>query len=117
MFKLFKKRKEKGPKTYTFSTVDISCVGDKYVYEVEADSRAEAFRKLVIWFYGEEHIPRGEVQQEHFTVTRPMQDDFHTEGGMPWWFGRLISGGHGKLWLKLEKYAKDNNIKLKDRET
>lgn len=119
-FDRFKKSKEpekpKGPKTYTFSTTEICSIGDKYEYKIKASSKREAFNLLIQYFYGEKYPGEGVVESKHYNVTQPQKDVF-TYHGMPGWFARRISGwvrnDYTDFQKKLEQYAFENNIKLK----
>lgn len=112
-------------KEYTFETWEAACVGDKYVYTVTASSKDEAFEKLVKYFFGEDMCQP--VKQEHHIIE---YQALRRSGyiGMPYWFHRRI-GGQIYDWVygwfggkrkesyqeKLEEYAREHNIKLKER--
>lgn len=116
IFNFWKKNKSlKKPEKYKFRVHEIIASGDFYEYCVEAESRDEAFKKLVIWFFGNnrENI---KVESRHGEVTMPQHDRFY-HSGMPYWFAKRISGWvseEGKdFQAELEKYCKNNNIQLK----
>lgn len=79
-------------KKYTFSKDVMTCIGDRYTYEVLAESKEEAFKKLVIYFFS----PGGggvhsDIESKHGTLSNPYKDHFSCVG-MPYWFARRISG-------------------------
>lgn len=103
-------------KEFTFSVTDITCIGDKYSYKVKGKNKEEAFKKLVIYFFGELcNMDHNDVKSEHYTVTYPSRDIFKTEL-MPHWFGKRIGGNVGthrgdrSYDERLKKFCKDNNI-------
>ena len=110
-FKKKQKKKEPKPKSYSFTVWETCNVGDWYFYDVEADNKKEAFVKLVKYFYGKEM--NQPVKSDSRTISYPMTNRFgHT--GMPLWFAKLISGGHGEYRCELQKFARENGIELKD---
>jgi len=105
---------EEKPKSFTFSTTEIQSVGDKYEYTVEAESKEEAFKKLIEYFFGEGYPNEG-IKSKHYTVTRPQNYVFDYEN-MPHWFAKRLSGyvrdDDHDYQKELEKYCIDKNIKL-----
>lgn len=117
--KLFKRlfgRNDTGKKTiktFRMSTTDILCVGDKYEYTIEGNTRKEAFNRLVLFFYGKGENKTQPVKQDSFIVSRPYHNDFYCDG-MPDWFGRIISGNsQNGDYEKLKSYAAENNLDIK----
>jgi len=112
---LFKKREAapSTPKEYTFSVLEGTKIGDQYTYTVQANSKKEAFNKLVKYFYGE--FESNSVQSEHKQVHWPNQSVFETN--MPLWFAKRINGqvrdDKNDYQKMLEEYALENNITLK----
>lgn len=100
-------------KEFTFETLEACKVGDKYIYKIQAKNRQEAFIKLVKYFYGD--LPEDEVKSEHLNIHYPNLSTFETN--MPTWFAKRISGyvkeGNYNYQKQLEKFAIDNDIKLK----
>lgn len=119
MFTFFKKKKTNNDlkeKTFKFSTLEAAKVGDLYEYTVKADTREEAFEKLVRWFYEKDgNINSNDIKLEHKNVTYPYHSVFRVEG-MPLWFGKRISGqvrdNNYDYQKKLESYAIKHNINL-----
>lgn len=123
---LFKKAKESlpAPTEYIFETCEAHCVGDYYKYVVKADSKEEAFRKLVEFFYGEGY-PNADIKSSDATVSYPYRSiEYWT--GMPDWFYRILKGeARGprgepaperaeKDRELLKQYCRIHNIKLKN---
>jgi len=105
--------KEVKIKTYEFSTSEANCIGEWYRYRIEAESKEEAFKKLIEFFYGE-NINRP-VKQSSGEVFYPGLSKF-TYDGMPFWFAKLISGDcgpDGSYYKELINYANKYDIKLK----
>lgn len=102
---------------YKFSVTEIIASGDKYEYTVQAESRKEAFDKLVIFFFGENsHEVNQAVTSKARTVHATHSDRFYYTG-MPRWFAKRLSGQireEGRDYQKdLQKYCINNNITLK----
>jgi hypothetical protein len=97
-------------KEYKFRLHEIVAAGGFYEYYIEAESRDEAFKTLVNWFYGDS---TGDVKQKTGTVHMPQHDRFYWEG-MPEWFARRISGQVATDKVdyeqKLLDYCNENNI-------
>ena len=115
MWNLFKRKIKKEIKQteFVFETHEAVKIGDLYRYTVTADSREEAFKKLVQYFFGENM--NQEVKSEHFETSYP-NDSIFSYKNMPRWFAKRL-GGHIKdkscdYQKELEKYAIDNNIRL-----
>lgn len=114
ILKWFKpKPKETQPKKFTFNVLEAVKIGDKYTYTVEANNEKEALIKLVKYFFGEEFDEK--IESQHYNVTYPNVSTFYTN--MPYWFAKKISGyvkeGKHDYQKELEKFAFENNIKLK----
>lgn len=119
--KLFGKKCTPNKKgVYEFSVMEISAIGDKYVYSVRADNRQDAFVELVRHFYGSDVETSSEINSDCYTVHSPSGDRFKTD--LPMWFARLIGSSYDrdhmglikKDRLKLEQFAKTHNIKLRN---
>lgn len=90
--KLFPKKESKPEQSlreYKFELSQADCVGDLYKYTVQADSKAEAFEKLVRYFL---EYMGNEVKQEHRTVVYPYKSE-HYSIGLPDWFVTYLNGG------------------------
>lgn len=119
LFNIFKNKEKpvpapETPKKFTFDVMEAVKVGDRYQYTIEADTRHEALVKLVKYFFGEESYQ--EVKSQHFNVTYSGCSSFVTN--MPYWLAKRISGyakeGDRDYHKELQKFAIDNNIKLKE---
>ena len=117
IFKWFKKLKpeikEETQKEFKFDTLEAFKIGDMYTYTVKAETREEAFIKLVKYFFGEEH--NQDIKSLHQEVTWPYDSVFRTN--MPFWFAKRIGGyrkeGRRDYQKELEIFAAEHNIKLK----
>lgn len=111
----FKKEKPKKleQKEFTFNVLKTVKIGDLYEYTVVAETKDEAFIKLVEYFFGENC--NQDVKQKSFQVTYPNQSTFRTN--MPYWFAKKISGyvkdDKNDYQKELKKFAIENNINLK----
>jgi hypothetical protein len=115
IFKSSKKEKTQPiePKEFVLSMHEANCVGDWYKYTVKAESKEEAFKKLVEYFFGTKRVSSEEVESDSGTVHYKGLDRFKYDG-MPYWFARRISGDPNPTYQReLEDYAKRNNIILK----
>lgn len=112
-------------KKFVFETMEAECVGDLYRYTVEANTKDEAFEKLVKYFFSKDMIQP--VESEHLTVSYPSLRKFEYTG-MPYWFAKRITGWRFDWvygWFggkrkesyqeRLEEYAREHNIKLEER--
>ena len=101
---------------FVFSTSESAHIGDLYEYRVKANSRKEAFDKLVQYFFGEGHVEG--IKSDHRQFSYPHHARFTVEG-MPMWFGKRISGHvrdeNVNYQHKLEEYCIKNGIKLNPR--
>lgn len=94
----FKKDTEPKPKTYTYSVIDKSCIGDLYTYKVTANSREEASKLLFRYFDKPNFEANEAVKSDHHTVSyagsfdaRPRDNNiFNSEDAH--YFARMISG-------------------------
>lgn len=106
------KRKKKTE--FEFSTQEIVAIGDYYKYTVKAESKEEAFKKLVEYFYGDKSSE--DIVTKSGTISSPSRNLFEYKG-MPMWFAKIISGvtqdSSGKHRQTLERYCKYNNIVIK----
>ena len=121
-----KKEKESKPepklKTYDFVSCEAFCVGDHYKYTVTANSKEEAFKKLVKYFV--ESVGREDIESSSSIVSYPSR---HVSFciGMPEWFFNYLKGGatdykgqglpeqREKDRKTLEHYCITHGIKLK----
>jgi hypothetical protein len=101
---------------FVFSTSESTHIGDLYEYRVKANSKKEAFDKLVQYLFGEGHVE--DVKSDHKQFSYPGHATFNVEG-MPMWFGKRISGhlreGNANYQHNLEEYCFKNGIKLNPR--
>ena len=63
---IFKKKKQSPKeKVFTFSTITVAKIGDKYEYKVKATSKTEAFKKLVQYFFAVEESNYEDIESNH----------------------------------------------------
>lgn len=98
------------PKEFVFKTRTKPMVGDWYEYTVKADSKEEAFKKLVQYFYSD-YNPEEKIESRSGQVIYQGQEIFAE--GMPQWFALYLSGSNDKeSRRKFEDYCEENNIVL-----
>lgn len=117
-FKKFSpERKNETAKEFEFFMYETQNIGDWYRYTVEANSKEEAFEKLVKYFFAEGEDMIQPVKQESGNVTIP-NGRFYYEG-MPYWFAKRVSGVikefNNNYQMKLEEYANAHGIKLSNK--
>jgi hypothetical protein len=108
----------KSPKEYTFSMTEMVCIRDRYTYKVKAESKEEAFKKLVMYFFSTDASGvRSDVESEHNNLTNPYKSHFSCKG-MPYWFAKRLSGEVRDIkngidnQHSLEVYCKKHGIEL-----
>lgn len=104
--RIFGKKREQGPFEFVIQDTDIVVKSTRYL--INAESREEAFKKLVTNYYGvgpyeDPDIKTHQSSQNYDTITR-------TEG-MPWWFGEVTKvNGKPEAYDHLNRYMRENNI-------